>query len=352
MTLNSKYHRLKKTGHLLFWLFSLVFALIVFYVVTDHQLGITPEIVLMAIIINFGFAFAVYTNFYILIPKLLKKKSYIFYIFWLIITLSISSLIIISLFLFIKEGVFTKQLFSTHFFTSAVYVTITSLAKFVTDWIELQDISLRYNKVEREKLEAELNTLKAQINPHFLFNSLNNIYSLSLVNSEKTPQLILKLSDLMRHVLYESREDYIPLRKEVEFIGNFIELQRIRLNEKVDIQFHRHGDVSNGLIIPLILEPFVDNAFKHGPRSNSQHPFIHISLKIEANQLFFEVSNSCDEQETAKNDSAHGIGLRNARQRLAYLYKKREYDLDINKKENTFIVRLRINLKNPENQSL
>ena len=180
MTLSNKYRRLKRVGHLLFWLFSLGFALIIFYVVSDHQLGITPEIVLMAIIINLGFAFAVYTNVYILIPKLLRRKSYIFYFFWLLLSLATSSLLIISLFIFLREGQLTKQLFSTHFFTSAVYVAITSLAKFVTDWVELQDISLRYHKVAREKLEAELKILKAQINPHFLFNSLNNIYSLSL----------------------------------------------------------------------------------------------------------------------------------------------------------------------------
>ncbi|MCW0482751.1 sensor histidine kinase [Gaoshiqia sediminis] len=345
MTLSKRYRRLKNAGHLLFWLASLGFALSAFYVVSEHQLGLTPDIMLRALIINLGFAVAVYTNFYLLIPRLLKKKNYIFYVFWLIITLSASSLIIISLFFLLNQQAFSKHLFSTHFFTSAAYVAITSLAKFVTDWIELQDISLRYHKVEREKLEAELNTLKSQINPHFLFNSLNNIYSLSLMNSDKTPQLILKLSDLMRHVLYESRENFIPLKREIEFVRNFIELQRIRLNEKTDIRFNLKGDISNQKIIPLIFEPFIDNAFKHGPRSFSEQAFIHIFITIEGKQLLFEVENSCDCQEPEKQGTAHGIGLANVRQRLAYLYKNEEYDLDISKKANIFTVRLKLMLK-------
>ncbi len=345
MTLSKKYRRLKNAGHVLFWLASLGFALTAFYVVSEHKLGLTPEIIASAVILNLGFAFAVYANFYLLIPRFLKKKNYIFYIFWLIITLCASSVLIISLFFITKKQAFSQHLFSTHFFTSLAYVGITSLAKFLTDWIELQDISLRYHKVEREKLEAELNTLKAQINPHFLFNSLNNIYSLSLVQSEKTPKLILKLSDLMRHVLYESRENFIPLKKEIEFVRNFIELQRIRLNEKTDIQFQVEGEVSNQLIIPLIFEPFIDNAFKHGTKSLSENPFIHIQIKIEKENLHFSVSNSCDEFEPEKNDTAHGIGLRNVQQRLAYLYKNDEYDLDIRKKENIFMVRLIIKLK-------
>ncbi|MEL7588191.1 MAG: histidine kinase [Prolixibacteraceae bacterium] len=345
MTLGNKYRKFKNAGHLLFWLSSLVFALIVFYVVSDYQLGLGPGIVIRAVIINLGFAFAVYTNFYLLIPLFLKKRNYIFYVFWLIITLAVSSLIIISFCVIVQQQAYSRDLFSTHFFTSAVYVGVTSLAKFLTDWIELQDISLRYNKVEREKLEAELNTLKAQINPHFLFNSLNNIYSLSLINSKKTPELILKLSDLMRHVLYESRENFVPLIKEIGFVRNFIELQRIRLNDQFDVRVEIEGDPADKLVIPLIFEPFIDNAFKHSTRTISEMEFIRISIRIEKEWLFFEVTNTCTEPESVKKDHAHGIGLHNVRQRLAFLYKKEEYDLEISEKENIFIVQLKLRLK-------
>jgi len=349
MTLNRKYRRLKNAGHIMFWVCSVGFALTAFYVVSEHRLGMSPGTVLRALIINVGFAFAVYTNFYLLIPRFLKKKKYIFYIFWLIVTFSISSLFIITLFSLFQKQSFSRHLFSTHFLTSATYVAITSLAKFLTDWIELQDISLRYHKIEREKLEAELNTLKAQINPHFLFNSLNNIYSLSLINSGKTPRLILKLSDLMRHVLYESRENFVPLKKEIEFIRNFIELQQIRLNEKIEISFTMEGDAGNAFVIPLIFEPFLDNAFKYGPRSFSEGAYIHIFLNVQEKFLLFKVENSCEEKEPVKTDQAHGIGLTNVRQRLACLYKKEDYDLEISKKENIFTVRLSLRLKQPEN---
>ncbi|MGE4586876.1 MAG: sensor histidine kinase [Mangrovibacterium sp.] len=351
MTLSKKYRRLKNVGHLLFWLSSLVFALTVFYVVSDHKLGLTPEIIIRVVMMNLGFAFAVYTNFYLLIPYFLKKKHYIFYVFWLIITLAASSLLIITLCFMVQQQAFSRDLFSTHFFTSAGYVALSSLAKFLTDWIELQDISLRFHKVEREKLEAELNTLKAQINPHFLFNSLNNIYSLCLVNSKKTPELILKLSDLMRHVLYESRENFVPLKKEIEFVKNFIELQQIRLNDQVDIQVLIDGDVNNQLVIPLIFEPFIDNAFKHGPRSFSGNDFIHVSIKIEGEWLRFTTSNTCSEQTDCKKDRAHGIGLSNIRQRLALLYKKADYDLEISKKAPIFTVRLDLRLKQADHDS-
>ncbi len=345
MTLSKKYRRLKNAGHLVFWMSSLAFALIVFYQVSDYKLGLGPEIMIRAVMINVGFAFAVYINFYVLIPSFLKKKNYIFYVFWLIITLTASSLLIITLCLVTLQQAFSRDLFSIHFFTSAAYVALTSLAKFLTDWIELQDISLRYNKVEREKLEAELNTLKAQINPHFLFNSLNNIYSLCLVNSEKTPQLILKLSDLMRHVLYESRKNFVPLKKEIEFARNFVELQRIRLNDQIEIRMSVEGDVEDQLIIPLIFEPFIDNAFKHGPHSFSGKDFIHLSMKVTNEWLHFEISNTCNEHDPVKKDQAHGIGLNNVRQRLAFLYKKEDYDLEISKKQNIFIVRLKLRLK-------
>ena len=343
MGLIKNFQRFKILSQVLFWVSSVAFALASFYVASNYHFSLWTDI-LRAFILNAGLALAVYINLLLLIPKLLKKKHYIFYTFWLLITLATSSLVILSLF-FLLQHFNRPRLFSTYFFTAAFYVGVSSLAKFLNDWLRMQDIELRYNKVEREKLEAELNTLKAQINPHFLFNSLNNIYSLALVNSKKTPEMILKLADLMRHVLYESRENYISLQKEIEFIENFIELQRIRLSEKTDIRFKRTENIEDKLIIPLIFEPFVDNAFKHGTKLNRADSFIHIDIAIKDEWLHFKVSNNFEPDEHPSNDKAHGIGLKNAKKRLAYLYKKNEYDLNISKKENTFIVELHLILK-------
>ncbi len=346
MQFRKNYWLFKIAGHTFFWLCCLTFALFTIYIVSEAKVFLTPQSLLRAFATNLGFAIAVYVNLLILIPRFLKTKNYIFYTFWLLMTMAASAGFIKVVLHFTIDLEFTRRLFSSFFFTSGIYVGVTSLAKFVTDWLKLQDISLRYHKVEREKLEAELNTLKSQINPHFLFNCLNNIYSLSIVNSKDAPSMILKLSDLMRHVLYESRENFISLKKEIEFVNNFIELQRIRLTEKVDIQFKLEGSVNNKLIIPLIFEPFIDNAFKHGCYSNEE-TFIHIHIQIEDEKLFFEVENSFEEgiSQKKKPGNAHGIGLKNAQKRLEYLYKKNEYKLDITTKENIFKVHLELNLK-------
>ena len=145
-----------------------------------------------------------------------------------------------------------------------LYVGITSFLKLIKDWLSLQDINLKLVKIEQQKLEAELKTLKGQLNPHFLFNSLNNIYSLALIKSDKVPELILKLSDLMRHIIYESKENYISLEKEIEFVNNFIELQKIRTSDKTKIKYEIKGKIPSAKIAPLLFEPFIDNAFKHG----------------------------------------------------------------------------------------
>ena len=344
MAFIKNYRRFKILAQVLFWLSSVAFALGSFFVAPGYHFNLTIDI-LKVFILNIGFAFGVYINLLILIPKFLKKKNYIFYTFWVLITLAISSLIILGLF-YLTLQFSRPRLFSSYFFTTGFYVGITSLAKLLKDWLKLQDIALRYNKVEREKLEAELNSLKAQINPHFLFNSLNNIYSLSLVGSKKTPEMILKLSDLMRHVLYESRENFISLKKEISFIQNFIELQRIRLSDKTTVRFDLEGDIQNKLIIPLIFEPFVDNAFKHGPKLLDNNAYISIRIKIEQDWLYFEVENNFEDHSPSK-DKDHGIGLVNAQKRLEYLYEKEEYHLDINKKENIFRVQLQLLLKTP-----
>ena len=345
MPVRTKYRKLKNAGHILFWLISLAFALLSFDVVSEHKLSPTPALLLKAFMLNLGFAIAVYGNFYLLIPRFLKKRSYIFYLFWLIVILTSSSAVSTILLSLEQHRDLTKHLFSANFFTSAGYVLITSLAKFLTDWVELQDISLRYHKAERQRLEAELNTLKAQINPHFLFNSLNNIYSLALVHSEKTPQLILKLSDLMRHVLYESRENFISLKKEIEFVMNFIELQRIRLNDHVDIRFELNGNIPERKIMPLLFEPFIDNAFKHGPRSSGDEAYISIVLTIEEETLLFEINNSYTPGNIRNANGAHGVGLENVRQRLSMLYNKEDYDLKIDQTAQNFKVRLTMKLK-------
>jgi len=349
MPILKTYSRYKIIGQLLFWLCSVIFAVTAFYVASNHQLVLNSELLLQALIPNIGFALAVYINLYVLVPRLLKQKNYIFYTFWLVILLSVSSLIIQTFLVYgLKTKSFTDQfasMFSSHFFTTAFYVGITSLFKFVKDWIQLQEMRLRYSQIEREKLEAELNTLKSQLNPHFLFNCLNNVYSLALTNSPKTPEIILKLSDLMRHVLYESRENFIPVKKELDFLSNFIELQKIRLNNKIDIDYSISGIIPDLKVIPLIFEPFIDNAFKHGLKNPASSPYIHIAISFHEKTMRSTIRNNYKQASTPYSNQSSGIGLKNIEKRLEYLYPKTDYRYEVVKTPETFTILLEVQLK-------
>jgi LytS/YehU family sensor histidine kinase len=209
----------------------------------------------------------------------------------------------------------------------------------------MQDINLKLVKIEQQKLEAELKTLKSQLNPHFLFNSLNNIYSLALTKSDKVPELILKLSDLMRHIIYESKENYISLEKELEFVNNFVALQKIRTSGKTKINYDISGKIPSAKIAPLIFEPFIDNAFKHGLPGTDNSDFINISFNFENHDmLIFKLENNYEEN-FIPNKNSSGIGLKNVRQRLKLLYHPDEYKLNILKKDNIHCVVLELKLK-------
>lgn len=351
MTKSTLYHRFKIAGHILFWLLSISLLSLLFYFYDEK---FSFNLLEKSIIINLIFAASVYINLYLLIPKFLKHKNYIFYLFWLIVLLSGASLTLQFLFIYplrdllgITEDftTFNANLHSAYFFSTFLYVGFTSFLKLIKDWLALQDINLKLVKIEQQKLEAELKTLKSQLNPHFLFNSLNNIYSLALIKSDKVPELILKLSDLMRHIIYESKEKYISLEKELEFVNNFIELQRIRTSNKTKIKYEIAGNIPSAKIAPLLFEPFIDNAFKHGLPGTGESDFISITFNFENSEsLIFKLENNYAEQFVQKKHNS-GIGLRNVRQRLKLLYQPHEYKLDIQKKDNVHIVTLELKLK-------
>jgi two-component system, LytTR family, sensor kinase len=351
LTKNIFYNRFKIAGHVIFWLIStsLLTSLFYFY---DERFSF--NLIEKSLITNLFFAVSVYINLNVLIPRFLKQKNYIFYFFWLIVLLSATSFVLQLIFIYplrsllgITEGFtsFNTNLHSAYFFSTLLYVGITSFLKLIKDWLSLQDVNLRLVKIEQQKLEAELKTLKGQLNPHFLFNSLNNIYSLALIKSDKVPELILKLSDLMRHIIYESKENYISLEKELEFVNNFIELQRIRTSEKTIIKYEITGKIPSAKIAPLLFEPFIDNAFKHGLPGTEKSDFIHISFNFENSELLlFKLENNYEEFFTNKRTHS-GIGLNNVKQRLKLLYHSNEYKLNIIKKDHIHLVTLELKLK-------
>lgn len=192
-------------------------------------------------------------------------------------------------------------------------------------------------------LNAELRFLKSQINPHFLFNCLNTIYSLAHKRSEETENAIVKLSTIMRYMIYESNEDKVPLQKELLYLQDYIDIQRLRLPEAIAVKYEVKGDPARLTIEPMLLIPFVENAFKHGV-SYAEHSFIDIDISIVRNEIIMEIRNSIFKQRVAEQG---GIGLQNVLKRLELLYED-DHEISIVTHEDQFIVNLKMMLKDDQ----
>lgn len=195
-------------------------------------------------------------------------------------------------------------------------------------------------EMEKEKLVSELSFLKSQVNPHFLFNSLNGIYALAIKKSDKTPEALLQLSDLLRHMLYDADQKMVPLKKEVNYLKNYIQLQRLRLSDDAMISFDVIGDLSSKMIEPMLFIPFVENAFKHGV--DSEGADIRIKLSVKGRHLTFEVVNRISKAKS--KDASSGIGLANVKKRLDLHYGD-DYVLNQGESQGFFKVDLHLNLK-------
>ena len=198
--------------------------------------------------------------------------------------------------------------------------------------------------LEKERAEAELKNLKSQLNPHFLFNTLNNIYSLISFSPERAQGAVHELSKLLRYVLYENNQHFVPLEKELDFLRNYIELMRIRLPEQVKLETRiESGEASSALIAPLLFISLIENAFKHGV-SYSNPSFIHIQIMAaDRYNLTCEITNSFFPK-SDQDKSGSGIGLSNLRKRLELLYPGR-YVLECGQEGSLFRAVLRLTLK-------
>jgi len=297
-------------------------------------------------------ALVYFVNVYIYIPKYLKQGKYVTYLFILLASIAIAGMITTE---FIRTMPMPEPLppagIRKRVFISVrppVLPMIMTLAlgisfEMILNW-EIQ--RKEKAQVEREKMSAELSFLKSQINPHFLFNSLNSIYALAEQQSMKTGDSILLLSNLMRYMLYSTNNGKIAIEKEINCIENYIALQRIRISSREDIfvHFDVKGDGSSIEIEPLILLPFVENAFKHG-LSYNQRSEVTITISIEKNFVQLSVRNTKKPNQVSdkngKTDS--GIGLANIKRRLELLYPRR-HELRIHDGNEYFDVYLKIQL--------
>ncbi|WP_051285059.1 sensor histidine kinase [Aequorivita capsosiphonis] len=219
-------------------------------------------------------------------------------------------------------------------------VFIACLAIALKQMSNSQRLREREGLLIKEKLNTELTLLKSQINPHFLFNTLNNIYSLARKKSDKTPDVVLKLSKLLRFVMYETKHQYIPIAKELDFLKDYIELHKIRYDDRLRIDFKYDLDDLDTPIMPHILTPFVENAFKHGASQSIMLSFISIELKLAKNELYFKVENSFERNNT--NDEEEGIGLKNLIRQLELMYQ--DFNIDTKKEGQKFIAELSLHL--------
>lgn len=220
---------------------------------------------------------------------------------------------------------------------SISFTLMAVLIKFMIDWFKAQ--KQKTELLARTKT-SELALLRTQINPHFLFNTLNNLYSLVYKKSDEAPSMLMKLSDIMRYMLYDSNSDKVMLEKEIEYLESFIELNELRMKEGRFVDFEVEGDVQLKLIPPMLLVPFVENAFKHG-RKNYKLPGITIKLKVDGARLNFDIRNYLPAGSPMNKDQQGGIGLDNVKKRLDMIYPG-TYSLDIEKTDDEYHVQLMI----------
>jgi LytS/YehU family sensor histidine kinase len=228
-----------------------------------------------------------------------------------------------------------------YFLVVAMYfiVFLVIAIKMMTSWYRRQQ---DMQEISRQKLEAELKMLRSQIQPHFLFNSLNSIYALSLKKSDEAPEMIIKLSGILDYLLYECDAELVLLEKEITVIENYIELQSIRFGDKLNLKFQVEGEVGDIKIAPMLLLPLVENSFKHGVDAKRINAWVHISLDVFAERMVFNISNSLSEKGT-KDKEHGGIGLTNLKKRLNLLYPER-YSFELTEDVDKFEINLEIEL--------
>lgn len=331
----------KRFYHYVFWLIA-ISSHMVDHIGIIEKAGMLPYLGLV-VERNGLLMMIVYANFYYLIPKLFPSNK---------ITYWLTLFVAMALFAFVHAeykiwllnnysvgtGNPDRPLYHlfANFLNAGRFVLVSVLLKFTVDWFDQQK-ELAQAKVD--KLQAELRYLKNRINPHFLFNTLNNMYALALKKSEKTPDVILRLSEMMAYMLYDGNEDKVRLAKDVEHLDNYIELERIR-SSQARFSFEKSGEIGDQPIAPFLLLPLVENVFKHGVNATDAKDAGRAFLKVENDTLFFEIENP---KKAAAKNSGNGTGLENLRKRLNHIYAGK-YSLAVEDIENRFRATLKINL--------
>jgi two-component system LytT family sensor kinase len=324
--------------HSFFWISMISF----FMLIAHNNVKISLSYLVVTFVgfgvINIGLF---YLNYLKLIPLFLDKKEYRNYVLVVLVAVIIAGFVKYGLGVVFHQHILTGRdgraiSFASYYistvFTSIIFILLSLILHFTVDWFLNERIQ---RDLENQRLTAELALLKSQINPHFLFNSLNSIYSLAYQRAENTPEAILKLSEIMRYMLYECNDNKVDLANELQYLQNFIDLQKIRFGANSFVNFEVEGIITNQQIVPLLLISFIENAFKHGVANDPGAP-IQLKITVDDGHLKFYMHNR---KHLHNRDAAGGIGLSNVKRRLKLLYPN-QYHLTINDTVDTYTCEL------------
>ncbi len=352
----NKTNRYKWPVHLLFWGGYLWLSVFVFSGREDFNLAITLSLIQIIPQI-----FIAYLNMEVLIPRYFIHKKYAQYFGY-----TLASFVVLYLFYDILPEIYHAILppppeevrhwvqgtsgEKPNYFNRmrrlrlSYALTQTLAIYFLSTAFKTTQLALHREResadLKSENLNAELKFLRSQINPHFLFNALNNIYSLSILKSDKTPDTILKLSEMLRYIIYDCNAELVPLSKELSYINNYIGLQQLKEEEMTNVTMDFSAADGNCMIAPMILIPFIENSFKHSNIEDQKNSWISMKLATRGDELHFQISNTVSAKTNVK-DASGGIGLENVKRRLELIYAGRHV-LHIAQKEDEFSVELTI----------
>jgi len=325
--------------HGVFWI------LVFFWMLAGKENNYSLLEISRTLISLFFYILVVYINMGYLIPRFLNQKNFMTYVLLLLTMVAVLTPIkVMMLYLTYEEVEPREMLVMEQHSIFLVLFTIaggTTIIKIVSDW---QRHQRDRKELETQRMQSEIKFLKSQINPHFLFNTLNSLYALTLKKSDKAPEIVIKLSEMMRYMLYESNERRVPLQKEVNYIQNYLALEALRQSGQADIRFNVEGQITDQTIAPLIFIPFLENSFKHGLNHQISDGYVHVNMKVLDNKLLLRILNSKPAQPPLPSEqTSGGIGLANVQRRLNLLYPN-QYKLDIEDNDKEHIVELSLAL--------
>jgi len=352
---------LSSNKEVLFWIFQFVFWNFLFmyfisFMLTSAQSNIYYT---LRIFFHFGFGFAITTilRYFYLRNKSSWERKYFLAGSMIVSSIILSNIwfleafLIHKLFVYLGFDIFSSYLngyFQNIFIDFIILMAWSSLYlvyKLWKKWTDKYKIALKIKELDEKRLKAELNILKSQLNPHFLFSVLNSIYTNSLLKADITPEIVLKFSKLMSYILYDCKTERVPLQKEVEFIKNYIELEKIRLEKDIHVEFQTNN-ITNVLVAPLLFMPLIENAFKHGEGTELINRNIFLSISFDNDTLYFLLKNSKRQTDKKVNNIvSNGEGIKSIKKRLDYLHPK-SYEMKIKELDENFNVEIVIdNLK-------